>query len=171
MADPVSLHKSVLDAVVAALQAIESPRVPPEQIYLRKTVGDVANVMRPCWIVSLDDARETMDAFSTEDDCRTLPVVATFLDRKDRKNTADIPGWLASRQQVANAFLMQLLPDVLEVWHVDVRPLDVLDMQRVMGPGYEDAQGGFMFLPQAITTRIRPASVGHDAFWPLTPPT
>ncbi len=155
-------HDLLLNAVVATLETLftDDERGIGERVMKWKSYDTVGTMgpIRPCIVVSIDDSRETCGPFSTEEDERILPITVTYLDRKDRKSQADLTAWLTIRQKLTNAFLMQLFNAVVKCWHVEVRPLDVLDLGRLIGPGLEDAVGSLELLPAVITERVRPVA-------------
>ncbi len=153
MAD--SYHESVMDAVAAMVVAEGMPGITADRVYVRKT-ADKATVTLPCVIVDLEGCKETLLPIDTENDVRTLPVNVHLMHRADlRDHRAALVKWLAWKENLHEAFLMQLPSDVSEVWHVDVEPLEVIDVARLVGPEMQAAASSILLKPQVITTRRR----------------
>lgn len=153
-----ALHNQALDAVAGVIAALSIGRGTEDRVFKLKTYETAGVItIRPCVLVTLDESRDTCEPHSTEDDEHVLPVMVTLLDRKDRKNQDDLPGWLLNRQALKAAFLMQLLPGVSQNWHIDVRPLDVIELEALKGPGLQDAIGSIGLTVRCVTPRVRAA--------------
>ncbi len=152
MAD--SLHESVLDSLAATLAEALAADIPAAQIY-RQAYEDRTNVKFPCILLLLDNSREVLRPYSTEEDERILPVQIHVCDRQDRKDPTWLAPWLERRQLIADSFLMQVPSDITGVWHVEIEATSVIDGARLAGKAYEDSRGGFTIRPQIITARKR----------------
>lgn len=153
---PSSIHADVMDAVKSALVDAGLAGIPEAQIYVQ-AVPDLSDIGKPALLVLLDGQRETCVPYSTEEDVRTLPVLVAMIDSQDRKSYATwLPQWLEWREKIINAFLAKTLATVPGCWLVDIESAGIIDAQRILGPRYEDATGGFMLKPQVITARIAP---------------
>ena len=120
-------------ASIAAAEGL--PDIPPERVYVRLS-PDRAKVTYPCVIVTLEGCKEAW-----------LPL--------DTENDVLLQKWLGWRQNLRHAYLMQLMADVPEVWHVDVEPVDTVESQRLVGPTYQDGASAVLLKPQVIVPRRR----------------
>jgi hypothetical protein len=152
MAD--SLHESVLDSLAATLATALPSDIPAERIY-KQLAEDRTNIKHPCIVLLLDGVRETCEAFSSEEDERVLPVQVHVMDSKDRKEPTWLAPWLARRQAIIDALLMQVPEDITGVWDVKVEPTSVIDGMRLLGKSYEDSRGGFTIRAKITTARRR----------------
>lgn len=152
-------HDKLLDAVVAVITALEIGRGTETRVVKAKTfeTAGVVGPIRPCVVVSIDDSRETALPFDTENDERVLSVLVSYLDRQDRKQ-AGLAEYLAIRQKLTNAFLMQLFSSVVTCWDVDVVHYDVLEVERLKGPAMADHLGSLELRAHVITERVRPVA-------------
>jgi hypothetical protein len=150
-----SYHEEVLDAATTMATAAALSGV-GTKVYRRLT-GDRAAVTMPCLIVNLEGCKEEWRPLDTEYDVLTLPVNIALAHHADMRATDPmLARWLLWRQNLRVAFLMQLMDDVSEVWHVEVRPLDTLDSQRVIGPEFQGFASAVMLLPEVVVPRVRP---------------
>lgn len=155
MAD--SIHEAVLDAAKAAVIAGGVSGITSDRVH-KYAVEDLTNVVFPCVLVTLDHVRETVGPYSTDEDIRTLPVVVALLDRQDRKESAAwMPGWLQRRQALIDTFLTKVMADVAGCWVVGIEATPVIDLQRLLGKGYEHLVGAFTLTPEVITARTSEA--------------
>ncbi len=155
MAD--TFHESCLRAAASMAVAAALPDVPAERVYVRLT-GDRAKITFPCVIVCLDGVKETWAPLDTESDLLTLPVNLVLGHRLDlRSDDVLLQKWLGWRQLLRVAYLMQLMADVPEVWHVEVKPMETIDSQRLIGPEYAGGAAGLILEPQVVVPRVRAA--------------
>ncbi len=155
MAD--TFHESVLRNAASMAVAAALPDVPAERVYVRLT-GDRAKITLPCVICTLEGVKETWVPLDTENDVLTLPVNVILCHRIDlRTDDVLLRKWLVWRQALRAAYLMQLMTDVPEVWHVDVEPMDTIDHQRLIGPEYQGGAAGVLLKPQVVVPRVRAA--------------
>lgn len=151
MAD--SLWESCLDAVVASCTAAALPGI-AGRVYKTK-MPDMAAKESRCVLCSLEGMRAEVGPLDTESDEWVLPVSVKLLDRSSRRDNADLARWLSWQQSIKAAFLMQLFDDVPTCWHVDIRPLEVIDAQTQIGPGYLQQEGSFVISPRLVVPRVR----------------
>src|SRR5262249_36412806 len=129
----------------------------PAEKVRKQIIFDVTGLpTRPCVVVLIDTVRETLTQIDSENDERFLPVHVILIDRKSGTDSTWIGDWLTWRETIANAFLSQVLTDVPGCWDVDIKAIQVVDAQRLLGKSYEDAQGGFTIEAKITTARIRP---------------
>jgi len=148
-------HESVMDAAKAIVAAEALPDIPAERVYKRLTT-DRVKLTFPCVVVSIEGCNEEWRPLDTENDVLTLPVNVALAHRLDlRADDPLLARWLAWRQGLRRAFLMRLMGDVDEVWHVEVKPMATLDAQRVIGPEYQGGAAGLILEPQVVVARRR----------------
>ena len=144
-----------MDAAVSMVEAEGLSKADgPVKVY-KKKLPDTADVDFPCVLVTLEGCKEVLQAIETEKDERVLPVQVHLLDRQDLRSQTDLSRWLSFVQSIGEAFLMQLMEDVPEVWHVEVRPMETLMAQEALGPKYMNAASSWLIEARAITPRRR----------------
>jgi hypothetical protein len=143
-----------MTAIAALLAAEGLDDIPSERIYVRK-LPDTATVQFPCILVTLEGAKPECFPLDTEYDERLLPVSVLLLNRSSRRDDSDLSTWLTWLEDAVNALLMQLYDDVPDCWHADVRPMDSVDQQRIIGPEMGIMASGYVITPRVVTARRR----------------
>lgn len=151
-----AVHEQVMDAAVAALVAMGLEQFPENKIVKQITFDETNLPTRPCIVVLLDSVREELTQIDTENDKRVFPVHVILIDRKSRTDHTWVGDWLTWRETIASAFLSQVLEDVDGTWDLDIKAMQVIDAQRLLGPAYQDARGGFTIEATCDTDRTRP---------------
>lgn len=147
-----SLHQRIMDAVVAVIGELDLPADADERVH-RMKLEDEASLQFPCVLVTLDGCTPSYAPVTTEQDEKTYPVAVIALDRRDRRDQGDLPDWLQSLETQAGALFFQLLAEVPEMWHSEVRSMPAIEARKAAGPGYQQQAGGFWLDCKCITPR------------------